>query len=399
MWMVAATLTAYWLWAAGALQRLRDLPVGRFWLPVLLVTVVLCKSTGVLILGVFGTAALWTTGRTGSRWPLVGLMLIPLLYVTTRTTNTWSGRDIVPHMASWFGEDRAGSLEFRLNNEDVLIDKAMQQPIFGWGGWGRSRVFNEKGEDLTVTDGLWVIALGLHGVVGLAALTSILLLPIGVMAWHYPGRSWRHPTIAPAAVLAVLLALYAIDNLMNAMINPVYLLAIGGVVTFGARRPAAGLEDPPSSVSHQHTDLDLANDLAWSLANAQDPSHRDTGRAIELAKEVVQKAPECAIYWNTLGVARYRANAWSEAIEALQHSVALTSGGTAFDYFFLAMAYHKVGDEAAAWSSYNQAKEWMNSFRPDHPELLRIRDETHCQLESTSQSNSLSNSQSNSLSK
>ena len=27
-----------------------------------------------------------------------------------------------------------------------------QRPLFGWGGWGRSRVFNERGDDITIAD-------------------------------------------------------------------------------------------------------------------------------------------------------------------------------------------------------------------------------------------------------
>ena len=52
------------------------------------------------------------------------------------------------------GDDRAGSVQFRLDNENMLAKKAMQQPLFGWGGWNRARVFDESGNDLTVTDGV-----------------------------------------------------------------------------------------------------------------------------------------------------------------------------------------------------------------------------------------------------
>ena len=69
-------------------------------------------------------------------------------------------------------------MKFRFMNEDLLAAKAMQRPVFGWGGWGRSRVFSEEtGEDLTVTDGLWIIILGSSGFFGLITLMSMLLLP------------------------------------------------------------------------------------------------------------------------------------------------------------------------------------------------------------------------------
>ena len=107
--------------------------------------------------------------------------------------------------------------------------RALENPVFGWGGWGRSRVHDAAGKEATVADGLWIIALGERGFVGLVALGLTLLLPAARFAWLYPPRRWSEPAVAPAAAAAVLLALYAIDCLMNAMVNPVYLLAAGGL--------------------------------------------------------------------------------------------------------------------------------------------------------------------------
>ena len=38
-----------------------------------------------------------------------------------------------------FAPDRASSLQFRLDNEDELLARAMEQPLFGWGGWASTR--------------------------------------------------------------------------------------------------------------------------------------------------------------------------------------------------------------------------------------------------------------------
>ena len=43
----------------------------------------------------------------------------------------------------------------------------------------------------------------------------------------------------------------------------------------------------------------------------------DINRAVELATKAVELAPEGGPYWNTLGVARYRAEDWRAAIEAI----------------------------------------------------------------------------------
>jgi len=46
---------------------------------------------------------------------------------------------------------------------------------------------------------------------------------------RWPAKLWTHPAVAPTAVLAVILALHMIDNIFNAMINPIFTLVAGGV--------------------------------------------------------------------------------------------------------------------------------------------------------------------------
>jgi hypothetical protein len=116
----------------------------------------------------------------------------------------------------------------------MLAAKALQQPLFGWGGWGRARVYNEQGEDISVTDGLWIIALGQNGVIGLAALTVALLLPGILLFTRMPAARWTSGELAPIAALVVLLSLYMIDNLFNGMVNPVFALAAGSASGFCA---------------------------------------------------------------------------------------------------------------------------------------------------------------------
>jgi O-antigen ligase len=98
----------------------------------------------------------------------------------------------------------------------------------------------EDGElrDTTITDGLWIIALGNTGLVGLCASTLSLLLPAIVFLRRVPMRQITDPLIAPAICATVLLILYTIDNLFNAMLNPIYLVAAGGLVSVaGVRNP------------------------------------------------------------------------------------------------------------------------------------------------------------------
>src|SRR5690606_33759817 len=129
------------------------------------------------------------------------------------------------------GEDRAASLQFRLDNEDALAEKARQQPLLGWGAWGRNRVTDELGEDESVTDGLWIIVFGQRGLVGIVGLTVAMLGGAWLVAWRLKGRKLVEASWAPAAAMVVIVGLVMIDNLFNAMLNPVYTLAAGGLAT------------------------------------------------------------------------------------------------------------------------------------------------------------------------
>ncbi len=47
--------------------------------------------------------------------------------------------DTITALTESINPDRAGSFNFRLENEDILLARANQKPLTGWGGWGRSR--------------------------------------------------------------------------------------------------------------------------------------------------------------------------------------------------------------------------------------------------------------------
>ena len=228
MWMASASLVGLWLYRSGALTQLRGYSM-RWLVPLLTVTTVMCRSTGAVALYIIGAAALIATQKTKNSVAILLLLSLPVGYLATRSTGIWSGDNLVNAISANLSEDRAASLDYRFKNENVLSEKALRQPVFGWGGWGRARVYDAEGNDISITDGLWIIVFGQYGLLGLAAFTAAVLLPGLKLLRLYPVRQWSSPAVGPAAVLAVLLVIYMIDNLLNAMINPIFIVAAGGL--------------------------------------------------------------------------------------------------------------------------------------------------------------------------
>ncbi|MBW1722878.1 MAG: O-antigen ligase domain-containing protein [Deltaproteobacteria bacterium] len=243
-WMAGASLIGLWIWASGGVRRLLGIPVACL-LPLLLLTTVLIKSTGALFLLALGTALLFLSARSKKPLLVFCLVAVPVLYMTVRITGSWSGGNLVSFVSVHINEERAKSLAYRFRNENLLTEKALIRPVFGWGGWGRSRVYDEQGKDISVTDGLWVIALGTNGLVGLVSLTSSILMPLFVVMRRYRAEDWLHPAVAPAVALAALLGLYMIDNLPNAMVNPIFMVGGGGITAL-LSESLPSREDVPS---------------------------------------------------------------------------------------------------------------------------------------------------------
>jgi hypothetical protein len=227
MWMAGATLVGVWLRVSRTLTRVGPRPATPFVL-VLAATSVLVKSMGAMILMLTGVASLFASARGRTRLPVLGLLLLPPVFMASGLAGGGLA-DMAVDAAARISTERAASLKFRVDNEHMLIDKAMQRPVFGWGGWGRSRIYDARGEDISTTDSLWIITLGENGIFGLTALTLVLLAPPALVLARLPARQWRDRAAAPAAAVAMLLVLYMIDNLLNAMVNPVFVLAAGGL--------------------------------------------------------------------------------------------------------------------------------------------------------------------------
>jgi len=228
--MCMAALVGIWCTATGVFPKKQwGLPSWLLSL-VMLFSAIICKSSGAIGLMFLGLIALFTSSRLKTALLIWLMLLIPPAYISTRATGYWDGQNAIDLISEKFSADRSASLAFRLDNENILVEKALERPIWGWGGWGRSRVYDpDTGEDLSTTDGFWIITLGSRGFIGLISVCLILFQPMFLFILKNHPKTWTRPEIAPSAVIAIIPLLFLIDCTLNAMVNQMYIIFAGGI--------------------------------------------------------------------------------------------------------------------------------------------------------------------------
>lgn len=229
MWMTSASLVGLMLWRSRAVLHLNRLPVSTL-VGVQLLTTVLCKSFGSLVLLAVGLG-LMVFRHT--RLAVLAVLLLAPLYMTLRAGG-WYPSAILDAVGV-VGPSKVASLRARVDNEVVLVERALEQPIFGWGTHNRNRVYDHLGRPV-VTDSLWIITFGQRGLVGLASLTAMLMLGPGLLLLNVRPSQWLHPALAPAVALALVVVLFTFDSLVNGMLNPLYTIAAGGLTGMACLR-------------------------------------------------------------------------------------------------------------------------------------------------------------------
>jgi hypothetical protein len=115
----------------------------------------------------------------------------------------------------------------------LLLKHAMRRPVFGWGTFGRNRVYDENGKDISVTDGEWIIQLGTFGYVGHLTFFATLLLPL----MRYLRRRKKMPQRLQnlCTLFALLVALFVLDLIPNARSDYLSLIYAGALWTLSER--------------------------------------------------------------------------------------------------------------------------------------------------------------------
>ncbi len=120
-------------------------------------------------------------------------------------------------------------------------------------------------------------------------------------------------------------------------------------------RYESGLADYESSLPAAPDRAAAHNNLAWMYVTVPPPA-RDATKALPHARRAVELMPKVAGYRNTLGIVLARLGRHRESVDELETSLAASSGGeAAYDLFFLAIDYHRLGDPARAKACYDRA--------------------------------------------
>ena len=238
-WMTAASLIGVWLLVSGSLKQLWGIPMIVI-VPILLVTT-----------------------SSASRPPAIGFLFIGIARALRDQVDEDRVAAVLPdpvradlHVrraprgvvdrrmrgrrrpTEIFGEDRAPVARDAHQRREPA-HRARDEAAGGSATAGGTRTTpattvdglrrRNRQDDARIPDGMWVITLAINGLVGFVALTTSILLPAAAAALRVPPRWWAHPMAAPAAACAVMLTLHMVDNLLNAMINPIFICAIGGL--------------------------------------------------------------------------------------------------------------------------------------------------------------------------
>jgi len=157
------------------------------------------------------------------------VVLLSFSYPLLRTFDIFPSTQLISIAAS-VSQERADSLKFRFDQEGQLLERASERKFFGWGRYGRSRVYDEEsGKDVTVTDGRWIITLGQFGLFGFIAEFGLLMLPV-LRAASALGRVSTFEDKVVLAGLASISAINTLDLLPNAALNPWSWLIAGALL-------------------------------------------------------------------------------------------------------------------------------------------------------------------------
>ncbi len=195
----------------------------------LILVIIASRSMASTIYVLVFVPAIFMFSEAGRMRVALVLVALALVYPALRNAGVIPLDDIIAFI-SGISEDRAQSLGFRFDNEEVLLQHANERRLFGWGGWGRNLVFSEwDGAQDAIADGRWIFSFGTYGLFGFIAEFGLLATPV-FLIW----RRYKNPpaddNMAHTGTLALMLGITMADLLLNAAIVPYVWLIAGALI-------------------------------------------------------------------------------------------------------------------------------------------------------------------------
>jgi hypothetical protein len=233
--LVAAFFAMTTAVASAAIWRVR---VSFFRIPPALVTsylgvvLVLCKSGAALVYGaVLIPLVRWTKPRSQLK-VAVFLVALTLFYPLMRMAEIFP-TDAIFNISKAINDQRAISLKFRFDQEERLLERASQRFLFGWGRFGRNRIYAEDergvGGDASVTDGRWIITFGQFGLFGFLAEFGLLSISVFRAAKALRFAETLREAVFLAA-LALIISVNVLELLPNSTLSPWSWLLAGALL-------------------------------------------------------------------------------------------------------------------------------------------------------------------------
>jgi len=230
MWMAGAALLAVWLWRSRSVGRIGGLAAGTAAVATV-ATSLLCQAVGPVALLALGLMLMATARRSPRSLGAIAVVLVVggVMLGIAGLIAVGPGRGAVQSVVGGnvINEARniarVKSLGSRLTLGEGQIGTLKESPLLGAGSW-----------DWWKTDPMppWSLAVltqGAMGIAGTATLHLALLWPLVTFWRRCTPQYWLDTQVAPAAALAVLLALSLIDLWLNPTFSVVAMAAAGGL--------------------------------------------------------------------------------------------------------------------------------------------------------------------------
>ncbi|MFH0974679.1 MAG: hypothetical protein V1874_02730 [Spirochaetota bacterium] len=225
LWMTTAYIVSFWLLSTREITEIKKIPMIVIVI-LLLISTILCKCSAAIVYLIFGTLGYYLKSK---RIFNILIIIIPV-YILLRISGILPADTIIDYLSKIFNAERIESLSTRLQQEELFGIKALERPLLGWGWIERAWPINPlTGQNaISMIDSVYLAVFSVRGYLGLLSLYSVLLLG--------PWKVMKSRTASiDAAVISLVLILFIIDTLLNGMINPVFILSSGALISFSEK--------------------------------------------------------------------------------------------------------------------------------------------------------------------